>query len=258
MSQEFANDKLLSRTHNIRWIHVGTDFDGRTPEDDAYTHVDPSEKGGLHAHGTAMLSLVAGNTLGIAKRANVVIVRMPRRSRTGGNHSPEDFLDGLQAISDDIADHPSGDGVSAMVLIAQGYPREVFGRKNRHGATEVVGGVWIYDDFGWMTRCKTLLSSLATYSKALVIPAAGNINALVPIWPAAFARKTETNPLEDMLVVGGVSNDGTKVTYPINVEAYGIPHVLAPGDEVRVAEGHPTLIEKREAYRLSKGTSDGK
>lgn len=34
--QEFANHRLLSRSHNIRWLFVNQDYDGRTHMDDSY------------------------------------------------------------------------------------------------------------------------------------------------------------------------------------------------------------------------------
>lgn len=207
-----------------------------------------------------MLSLVAGNTLGVAKRANVVIVRMPRKNAIGGGYSPQDFLDGLTKISTDIFLQPSVDGVSAVVLLAQGFPREVWVRKNPRTGDYLkdANGNNQYDDAGWMKRCKSLLSHLSTNNKALAIPGAGNIDFQVPIWPAAFARTTETDRLQDMLVVGAVSNDGKTLPYRIDPQGIGIPDVLAPGDDVTVAEGQPPKIKAGQTTRQAKGTSDGK
>lgn len=76
------------------------DYDGSRPEDDS--HVSRDRTKGL-SHGTCMVSRVAGNLHGLAKKANVIVVRVPRRdghdTRSATN---EDYLEGVAKVTDDV------------------------------------------------------------------------------------------------------------------------------------------------------------
>ena len=89
----------------MRWIQVGKDYDGEEREDDS-----PSSTHN-QCHGTAMLSLAAGKTLGVGKLIVPVIVRMPKgppRPLTDAPNSPmeqgravfspENYLKGLKKL----------------------------------------------------------------------------------------------------------------------------------------------------------------
>lgn len=102
--------------NDLEWISVEPDFDGRHPKDDANTRVDHTVIKG-NGHGTQMLSLVAGNLLGVVKRLKPILVRMPRGSPNGHGWSKEAWLKGLAAINDDLG-AISGDGLRAIVLMA--------------------------------------------------------------------------------------------------------------------------------------------
>ncbi|KAK5173746.1 uncharacterized protein LTR77_002427 [Saxophila tyrrhenica] len=73
----------------VRWLPADTvQNDGRSAK--------------LKYHGTAMLSLIAGKTLDIAKKVNPVIVRLPKPAKATGSFSPQDFIDYLGKINDDL------------------------------------------------------------------------------------------------------------------------------------------------------------
>lgn len=81
-----------------RWIFVGPDRNGNQP-----TRTD-SRNRNFEYHGTAMLSLVAGATLGIAKKITPILVRLPGAliirdeqdlEQFAGSFTPEDWLSAL-------------------------------------------------------------------------------------------------------------------------------------------------------------------
>lgn len=96
--EEFTlGTNVASRT---RYIHVHSDYDGSKPEDDSF--VTPDRLKGI-AHGTCMVSRVAGHLHGVAKKADPVIVRVPRRlegsTRTA---TAEDYLEAVALALDDV------------------------------------------------------------------------------------------------------------------------------------------------------------
>ena len=210
----------------------------------------------IPAHGTAMLSLAAGNTLGVAKKVSPVLVRMPRRNPLGRGFTQEDFLDGLGQIFDDMT--ITGSQVSAIVLLSLAYPKEEFNRRNSVGDwLRDDNGNLIDDSFGWSTRCKALLKGIAEKG-GLVVTGAGNQDGNIIMWPAMFAKAGEADPISSLLVVGGVSTDGQSLTYTYPLDN-GIPHVYAPGSGpgLRAANGQPVAISNGNTYKDSSGTSDG-
>ena len=92
-----------------------------------------------------MLSNVAGNTLGVAKRINPVLVRVPRVSIltstqtgppvAGGNAPPERYLDAVSAVND--ARGTNGTAANAVMLMAWFYPRSQF--RDRNGVDQSEG-----------------------------------------------------------------------------------------------------------------------
>lgn len=105
------------------WIFVGPDKSGRLPLKD-----DTKNQRNVF-HGTNMLSLLLGETLGVAKRASPIVVRLPgSRLDSNGNavetFTPEDLLTALGKVNDQLparegdADAPA----SCVVLLAHHYP----------------------------------------------------------------------------------------------------------------------------------------
>lgn len=111
--QEFTSgDNLASK---VRWINIGVDYDGRQPHDDSQVPA-PGTGGAQLGHGTAMLSLIGGATLGVAKQIRPIVVRMPRRTASGGGANPLDWLDGISAVNDDVQTTTSN--TQAIMLMA--------------------------------------------------------------------------------------------------------------------------------------------
>ena len=80
-------------------------------------------------HGTAMLSLVTGKLVGVSKKANPIIVRLPTTwtpdedgiNRYRGN-TPEDWIKAVGMVLDDIGEGRPKNATS-VVLLAVYYPR---------------------------------------------------------------------------------------------------------------------------------------
>ena len=98
----------------MRWIKVGGD---QQPSDDSSVTEDGT---GGKGHGTCMLSKVAGNLYGVAKKANPVLVRVPRGA------SPQDYLDGLSAITDDLETR-TDKGAKSVLVMPFYYPPDTVG-----------------------------------------------------------------------------------------------------------------------------------
>lgn len=100
---EFTNpaNKIQSRAE---WLYIDDDSDvdnaGR-PEDDSGLPIGGISNGGK-AHGTSMLSIIAGASVGVAKQVNPILVRMPRRLKSGGGATNEDWLRGVSKVLDDV------------------------------------------------------------------------------------------------------------------------------------------------------------
>ena len=97
--QEFRNMQ-----GSLRWLF---------PPNEPQNHDDADENG----HGTCVASKVAGPTFGVAKRANLVIVKLPGR-RTTFSH----WIAGYAAVARDIAEeHLEGRVVVCTTLSGESY-----------------------------------------------------------------------------------------------------------------------------------------
>lgn len=212
-----------------------------------------------------MLSVVAGNTVGVAKRATIVLVRLPRRRSNGAlPFTKEQWLTALNAVAQDLSSQ--GTSVSAIIHMPVGVPQQEFIRRSP-------GGEWVRDplnpdqylydesaEFGWTANVKLLLNNIVA-NGGFLVTGSGNTGWQPAIYPAKFCRADESSPITSMLVVGAVANngnnDGARLPYDVNPDQNGYPHVYAPGVDVRVANGQPYDIRAGNSYRQGKGTSEG-
>jgi hypothetical protein len=102
--QDFAHS-----VDSWRWIHPQPIFDGAIdePEDDAKLLPGNMGRNVDGGHGTAMTSLVMGKTVGVAKKALPIIVRIGSNELEEGGQSrkagpPEAWLDGFRAIVNEL------------------------------------------------------------------------------------------------------------------------------------------------------------
>jgi hypothetical protein len=221
--QEF--DRIRSRA---KWMQVGQGDDAA--EDDCW------------AHGTSMLSLVAGTTVGVAKNIDPVLVRMPcRRNEKGQKQyfTTADWIDGLSMLNDEL------DGSSPSVVLMASY--------------------WIPDNFkspdgmnnevGFSYREKDLLDALASKG-AVLITGSGNAGVRsVNGWPASHGKSNIGGlSVPSLLVVGGVSSDGVYPYGNTDIPS-GLPHVYAPGDQIKAVDSDESFWNHENGLKNTKGTS---
>lgn len=270
--QEFA--RANSR---IRFIHVGRDVglsEGEPqPQDDAQTDAEGSiTLGG--AHGTAMLSIVAGDTIGVAKSCLPIPVRLPRRQKAGGGFRNEDWIEGLEKIRDDLEGESKN--TRAVVLLAEYFTRERFVRVNLKGdrVENPATGEHYYDTYGWQLAVRRLLGDLVDKGALLVTGSGNNGNPLgLNGWPARWADPSDNAYLPSLVVAGAISSNGLEYYQRTNSDiGAGLPQICAPGLNVKAADGNRahwgtykvdgipwrSWSESELNYKKSDGTSDGK
>lgn len=215
--QEF--DLIRART---RWLHVGHDAglpspDSPQPNDDSQT--DPAGRQSYKAHGTSMLSLVAGKNVGVAKNIDPIIVRLPRNSvEYFGGSRPEEWLQGLREIYDDLGrQRMISTSTTAVVLLAQYWPRASFYKKNR--ANDLIKGPdgnYIDESAGFEIDAARMLRRLISRG-ALVVTGSGNAPAIkIDGWPANFGKPSDANYASSLIVAGAISPDGKDTYYAVD------------------------------------------
>lgn len=83
-------------------------------------------------HGTCMLSKVVGHLYGVAKKANPILVRVPRGEvldgqLQSGGAKPSDYLSGVLMVLNDVQPGQPGAGVPAVLSMSWGWPRKFNG-----------------------------------------------------------------------------------------------------------------------------------
>ncbi|KAF4874181.1 Subtilisin-like protease 3 [Colletotrichum siamense] len=238
-------DNVAAKTE---FMFVGNDFDGEQRRDDAHTPASGFCETKCDAHGTAMLSLLAGKDIGIAKRVKPIIVRVPRKMPAGGGASPEDYLAGLFMIDEAIPDN--SDITRAVLSLSWGYTFEMFhGKRLRNSAIEGTTNMESERaQFGlYRTNMHRTLTSLINKG-FLVVTGAGN-KGLINAWPAAFAAERAPDDMDpslkddwlhipELLVAGAAHPEsGERWWKTGSAPEVGLPHIYAPGADVVVAEG---------------------
>jgi hypothetical protein len=182
-------------------------------------------------HGTAMLSLVVGKTVGVAKNANPIIVRLPCRGR-GVGLQPPDWIDALGKIHEHI------DTSKPSVVLMASYWTKIF-FPGPDGA----------DDWdGFAAAHKRLMDALAAKGAVLVTGTGNDGTSTVDGFPANYGKPGNLN-VPSLLVMGGLYADGTTGIWGNTDLAAGLPHAYAPGRNVMVADRD--LLD----LRSSSGTS---
>jgi hypothetical protein len=210
-----------------RWIQVGTG--DQVAEDDC------------KEHGTAMLSLVAGATLGVAKNINPVIVRMPCRGRFVA-FEPPDWIDALSKIAEDL-----DASKLSVVLMASSWGKEYFPHpdKSRPDLEAMVG---------FEARQKALLDDMVSKG-AVLVTGSGNKNSLtIDGSPGSFGKSNGGLYVPSLLVIGGVYADGSGLRGDTELAA-GLPHAYGPAVDVMVASAIPPVWAPNELVRKTSGTS---
>lgn len=212
-----------------------------------------------------MLSLVAGKTVGVAKNIRAHIARLPRKRSGGMGFTPEDYLETLAEVHERMTADPNG-GASGVLLLAQMYQRSFFYRLKGDGSNSFleIDGRTFDESFGFEWRLHTLLEQIMAKG-TIVVTGAGNLqSATIDGWPQNFGKTTGALRLDELIVVGAVTpgepGGQDVLVYGSTDTINGLPHVYAPGYNMKVADGNRQLWSADQTegiYRTGKGTSDG-
>ncbi|KAI1377097.1 peptidase S8/S53 domain-containing protein [Hypoxylon crocopeplum] len=244
----------------VEWLHAGKDMDGGNAEDDSA--IDPRQINTLvTGHGTSMLSLVTGAHCGVSKGVMPILVRVPRRgfagdgSSRGGDSTNEDYIEAISRVNDHLTEKTTE--AKAIVLLAQHHERGNFVR-NEKGLLATKDDAERKDfSAGFSTRMRFLLTDLASKG-ALIVTGTGNDKDntdMIDGFPANFGRVDE-NPIPELLAVGAVNSTSFVRHFQVDY-AHGLPHIFAPGQGVKAAEGSPNnwVLPENTHYKTSHGTS---
>ncbi|KAI1390516.1 peptidase S8/S53 domain-containing protein [Hypoxylon trugodes] len=238
---------------DVEWIHIGEDINAEeNAEDDS--GMDPLQlctEG--KSHGTAMLSLVTGERLGVSKAVKPYLVRVPRcrvPTVTSGNASSGATLEHwLEAVSK-VCDHLTETSAETKAIMLMAFQVE---RKAlvRHGVDHAKG----FD-----CRIFFLLQNLVSMG-VLPITGAGNNTQMgnkIDGLPANFGRTNYERQIPELLVVGGIHTTEFNLVAQTDFDR-GLPHIFAPAFGLRVANGNYAQWARRDGkdgeYRGTKGSS---
>jgi hypothetical protein len=219
----------------VRWIQVGQG--------------DEAAENDCKSHGTAMLSLVVGRTVGVAKNIDPVIVRMPCRIEPNpqpnnpdqtkkGVMKPAEWIAALGMINDDY------DGTGpAVVLMAEYWQRLHF--RDEYGDPN-------WD--GFAIRHKALLTSLASKGAVLITGTGNGGDSTIDGWPANHGKADSEWYVPSLIVVGGEWSDASN-PFGNTHFSEGLPHIYAPAaPSIRVADSDESTWEYF-PLRDTRGTS---
>ncbi|KAH7317427.1 peptidase S8/S53 domain-containing protein [Rhexocercosporidium sp. MPI-PUGE-AT-0058] len=216
---DLNNAEFVDIAESAEWLYPGP-----SPADspgDAPTFRD-NTGGATGAHGSCMLSKMAGAQWGIARRAKPVLTRVVRTAL------PEIWLDGLQMIYDHIiANDNQGKAIVSMAISIQHY----------------------YVTEAWVRRFSFILQQLVLQG-VFIVTGAGNSGFLVPVngYPALLSDPDHRVAVPQILTVGAVTNTGAP-----HEKSQTAPwvKVMAPGVNIHCAASDGG------AKTRSSGTSDG-
>jgi len=208
------------------------------------------------AHGTCMLSLIIGRTVGIARNAKPIIVRVnPDR------YLPESFLDGLSRVYDHIL--ANGNQGKAVVNLSFNFKEENInlGLKRQLG---------MYIMIGSLLKTNILVIGLLIQriiaENVVVVTGSGNSGVPVDGYPALFGSAAAEPYIPNLIIAGGIGeqyNAANEIDYLRGCryrrsQTAGYVNINAPAYNVKCARNdNLELLGAEAGYKESKGTSDG-
>ncbi|KAG4442833.1 hypothetical protein IFR05_001714 [Cadophora sp. M221] len=201
-------------------------------QDQPFIEETPTRRGQPGGHGTCMLSLMIGNKVGLAKKANTFASTMKY-----DGYISENFLDGLSQFYDHIVRN-NNQGKS-IVNMALSFPK----------ANSVS------DE--WVARFGLILEKLAAQNVVL-IAGSGNVNSQQPNekvvdgYPALYRDPASAIKIPELIVVGGLW-PGPGLKWFGTKEAPYID-VWAPGNDVYCSDTNPNGLWP-DGLRKGRGTS---
>lgn len=186
-------------------------------------------------HGTPMLSLVAGKTVGVAKNIKPTIVRMPCRYDHRGvkrGMQGADWIDGLSKINDRL-----DRSTPTVVLMAVFWTPAWF-----------PGPDGMNNWYGFLWRHKELLDEMAKKGAILVTGTGNEGYNHVRGVPGTYGKPgLGSLYVPELIVVGGLAVDQTEKETELwsiwgnHEDEAGVPHVYAPGRNMIALEGNKAL-----------------
>ncbi|RFU26068.1 hypothetical protein B7463_g10270, partial [Scytalidium lignicola] len=241
---EFPDPALGREFKQPRWIFAGTN-PSNFEEDTGITN-NPNGQGVIPVgnsagHGTAMLSKVAGDTLGVAKSTNTVIVVCPATVKA------ECYQDAVTKVYDDIRRNTVTNAVLLM---------SIYFDPHAPGVTDV-----------WINAVRMGLTNIANTGTVIVTGSGNGKLDTIRGYPASFALKTlpANERVPSLIVAAGTDPYGTIAT--MFSGAIVLPNtdpeidlVWAPGYGITVADARYNLNlpdgTKAGSTRLGYGTSE--
>ncbi|KAF2006792.1 subtilisin-like protein [Amniculicola lignicola CBS 123094] len=188
-------------------------------------------------HGTCMLSRVSGHKFGSAKKVNPVIVKI------GFAKAPQKWLDGLVKVVEDVRTKKAADAnFKAVVSMSFYFP------------TKQV-------DQGWIDNFYENLVELDKLGVVLVAASGNDNKNSIAGYPAQFGSTSTIDKeiyIPNLIVVGAVNprtgemwqgtlNGQRKSDSGTNFDnAKGLPHIFAPGEQVRCAKGDDGVLHAQD------------
>jgi hypothetical protein len=174
-----------------------------------------------------MLSFVVGQQVGIARKANPIVVRIAQEKNKNSERgrdiwTPQIWADYLSKINDDLGRTTSTEA-KCVVLLALYYPQNVV-------------------PAGWEDRVYALLTSIVSKG-GIIVTGSGNMKsgeAVVDGWPVNFGKNNVANNIPSLIVVGAILGNGGPTNFAID-ELAGVPHVYAPVSQVALRFRHSAL-----------------
>ncbi|KAK7957732.1 glucan 1-3-beta-glucosidase [Apiospora saccharicola] len=212
----------------VEFIHVAREDDGGdSANDDSFLMEDQRCWHSCTGHGTAMLSLIAGSRLGVAKKVKPYVVRVPRRSLLGGGATAEDWLVGLSKVLE-LYEKPS-EKTLAVLSMSWHYTEALYDRNPVKGEDTF---------FGFRNRLAALINLLIR-NGVFVVTGSGN-KPLDKLWDEVRKYRTTWHYIPNLMVVGALDPANGKRWWKSGVslnDADGwFPEVYAPGSGVIAAE----------------------
>ncbi|KAL8829647.1 MAG: hypothetical protein Q9191_001898 [Dirinaria sp. TL-2023a] len=228
---------------NKRWIHAGD------PNDDRYVVSGTEDDQAVDGHGTCVYSMAVGPKYGIAKEADVVIVKHAKLKKQpkddGGKNG-----DGSDSSSDDEEDTLESATLDGMAKILEDIKEKKLQKK---AVVNLSWGVSAQLEEASKTKLHDIIKELLE-NDVVVVTASGNEaddenHKEIDDYPALFRKD-----LKDLIVVGAVDNNGKTWS---DSQGGDLLDLSAPGVDIICADGKKNIPQKQSGTSFSTASVSG-